>query len=105
MVGRGGQSMASKDKVPATGTVKSLGRSRGVARYDEKTIRAPSGVQPTASSVPGWYVSRRGSPPADGTTYMRAPAAGGPRLWRQAAGLATWRQGHCALTWAAAGGL
>jgi hypothetical protein len=43
--------------------------SVALAAEDRNSTFLPSGVQPTASAGRGFEVSRRGSPPAAGTTY------------------------------------
>src|SRR5215472_10348169 len=58
---------SSVGKPPFVERVKSLGRSRTELRIELKSTDLPSGVQQTAMSGPGWYVSLRASPPAAAT--------------------------------------
>jgi hypothetical protein len=55
---------------PSAGTVKKRGTGDGasVARFDANITVRPSGLHPCAMSGDGCQVSRRGSPPAAGTT-------------------------------------
>ena len=53
----------------ASGTVQNFGYGIGaLSRKEAKTTALPSGVQPRTTSGAGCQVSRRGSPPATGTT-------------------------------------